>query len=219
MATEMKPLQLIKRWENLFPLPQMNHSPRDAFDQLSAKYGEKHRAYHTLQHVSTCLTLLETVQANINDLQSVELAIWFHDVIYSPRRNDNEEQSAAYASEVLTIFGARADVIKNVNHLILLTKHPSSPATEDEKFIVDIDLSVLGGQPAAYDHYSNLIRKEYVHVPSVLYAAGRKRVLRSFLDSDYIFHTAHFRSANEAQARKNIKRELQQLTWWKRPGA
>ena len=46
---------------------------------------------------------------------------------------------------------------------------------------LDADMAVLGKQPAAYDHYAALIRKEYQHVPHDTYCEKRADILESFL--------------------------------------
>ncbi len=88
--------QLQQRWKNLFLKYGEAALVQDAFDDLAKRYAEKHRYYHTLRHVNTCLMLLDEVGGLVSDLFSLETAIWFHDVIYDPLRNDNEAMSAVY---------------------------------------------------------------------------------------------------------------------------
>jgi len=53
--------QLQQRWKNLFSKYDETALIRDAFDDLARRYAEKHRYYHTLRHVDSCLTLLDEV--------------------------------------------------------------------------------------------------------------------------------------------------------------
>jgi len=98
------------------------------------------------------------------DLFIVETAIWFHDIIYDPLRNDNEAMSVVYAKCFLKSIKIHDYEIAKTERLILLTKHPSDPLTEDEKYLIDIDLSILGAETALYDQYEKWIREEYAYV-------------------------------------------------------
>src|SRR5215468_6790791 len=66
-------------------------------DELVAAYLEPARQYHTLEHIAQLLRLLEEHGQAVIDRDAVTLAIIFHDAVYDPRRNDNEQASAALA--------------------------------------------------------------------------------------------------------------------------
>lgn len=178
------------------------------FDNLSDYYAESHRYYHTLDHISDCLDRFDEIKQELSEPFSVELAIWYHDVIYEPKNKDNEEQSALFAMNHLKILMLDADLLKTIRHLIELTKHPSIPDTNDEKYLLDIDLSILGADATVYDRYAADIRKEYAHIPAFVYKFGRKKILENFLATEKIYHTDVFSRRFENCARQNIKREL-----------
>jgi len=203
--------QLKNRWITLFASYGEAALTQDTFDDLAKRYAEKHRYYHTLRHVDTCLTLLGEVVSLVSDLFSVETAIWFHDLIYNPLRNDNEVMSAAYAKCFLKSIKVPDHEIAKIERLILLTKHPSNPLTEDEKYLIDIDLSILGADVVLYDQYEKWIRQEYAYVSDVLFRKGRGEVLRSFLAQEYIYHTDYFRQKLEKRARENLECALGKL--------
>jgi len=98
-----------------------------------------------------------------------------------------------------------------VKDLILVTRHPSKPATPDQAWMMDIDLTILGASPARYDAYAEQVRKEYSHVPEPAYRMGRSAVLQSLLDEPMLYHTAFFRERMDAAARDNMTRELATL--------
>ena len=206
---DIKPLE--NRWIRLFDLGKQNEFVKQAFNHLVDRYAEKHRYYHTLEHIDACLKHLDQHADIIPGLVNVEIAIWFHDVIYDPKRNDNEAMSAEYAKVFLQSVGLRFLEIEKIEQLILLTKHPAYPKLEDEKYLLDIDLSILGANKALYDSYEQGIRKEYAYVPNLLYKKGRKKVLNSFAKLERIFYTDYFYQKYESQARQNIARALLDL--------
>lgn len=123
------------------------------------------------------------------DPLAVEAALLFHDYEYNPARNDNEERSAEEAGMALRAIGWPQARIDAVRGLIVATKHAAAPATPDEAVVADVDLSILGKPPQAFDAYERAIRKEYAHVPDDAFRAGRAAVLRSFLSRPRIYST------------------------------
>lgn len=55
--------------------------PTEWYRDLATRYGEATRAYHTLEHISSLLELLEQHAAAANDRESMVWAIWFHECI------------------------------------------------------------------------------------------------------------------------------------------
>ena len=71
--------------------------------------------------------------------------------------------------------------------------------------VCDVDLSMLGAQPAAFELFERAIRQEYRWVPDALYRQGRVEVLRRFLRRPSIYQTAPFQARYENQARQNLE--------------
>ena len=63
------------------------------WDRVTSGYSEAHRHYHSQRHILFCLQQYGKVVDHLDDRVSVGLAIWFHDLILDPARQDNEEQS------------------------------------------------------------------------------------------------------------------------------
>jgi len=76
---------------------------------------------------------------------------------------------------------------------------------------LDMDLSILGAAPAAFNAYERAVRREYAWVEEPMWRAGRGAVLKTFLARDHIFHTDEFRQRFEPQARQNIARSIEAL--------
>ena len=173
---------------------------------LCRKYGEPHRAYHNLEHIRSCLDLARSVRSELVHPEEVELALWYHDAIYDPARSDNEEESAAFAADQLKPLPSRA--IASIAALILATKHAVAPPEGDARFVVDIDLAILGAAPEAFDAYETAIRSEYSWVPDALFRERRRDVMSAFLSRARIYSTDHFYRRLESAARANLGRSI-----------
>jgi predicted metal-dependent HD superfamily phosphohydrolase len=161
-----------------------------AYADVVARYEEPHRHYHTLEHI-------EEVLERVNGTE-VELAAWYHDVIYDTSASDSEARSAAYAAEVLARLEAPAAVISEVQRLILLTAgHTAADHDVNGSMLIRADLSILSAKPSRYDRYARDVRAEYAHIDDESWRAGRTAVLQSLL-----------LVASDQQARSNIAREI-----------
>lgn len=135
----------------------------------------------------------------------MELALWFHDLIYDPRAKDNEERSAERAGEVAQMMKLSQTRVRD---LILATKHSVVPIGRDAQLVVDMDLSILGAPAVRFGEYETQIREEYAWVPEPIFRTERGRILRSFLARPAIYSTEEFRSRLEGRARENLERSL-----------
>jgi predicted metal-dependent HD superfamily phosphohydrolase len=207
-------LDLRRRWLALcHPFTPNESAAQAAFAALVAAYAKPHRAYHTLAHIAAVLGTLDTLRAEAHDWPALELAAWFHDVVYDPRRDDNEAQSAAVATRTLVGLGLPAPLIDHVAALIRQTQtHDPDPGDPDAPLLLDADLAILGAAPADYARYAAAIRREYAWVPEDQYRAGRAAVLRRFLQRPRMFHTERLYALLEAPARRNLAAELATLT-------
>lgn len=179
-------------------------------DVLVRRYGEPHRHYHTMAHVLTCLDVLDQCAPNIAERDAVELALWFHDAVYDPTAKDNEERSSVLLVETSRRVGISHSVAQRAADLVLLTKHAAPPDAGDGTagYMIDIDLSILGEDEAAFDKYENEVRQEYASVTDLVFWPARTRILQSFLDRPFIYTTATFRSRYEPRARANLRRSI-----------
>ena len=178
------------------------------FDALIKRHSESWRAYHTVHHLAECLDSLDSVRAMADRPLELELALWFHDAVYDPRKIDNEETSASVARQSMVDAEISEAAIELVESLILATKHTTLPSSNDERLIVDIDLAILGSSPTRFAEYEEQIRSEYSFVPIDVFRQKRGEILQSFLDRQRIYSTDHFHDLLEANARKNLSAVL-----------
>ena len=179
--------------------------------EVTAAWSEPSRRYHDLTHLRECLDELDRAPAERDTRDRVEAALWFHDAVYDSRRADNEQRSAEWARNALVRLGALPAIGDEVARLVLVTRHDVPPDDAAGQLIADIDLSVLGRAPAAFDAYDRAIREEYAWVPDKEYRTARHRILSQLLGRSPLYLTPHFRDRYEASARGNLARALEQL--------
>ena len=179
-------------------------APDGLMQHLLTAWAEPQRHYHTTQHLRECLAQLEPALDLATHPGEVELALWFHDAVYDPKGKDNEARSADWACQALAQAGADAAVQQRVRVLIMATCHDAEPTDPDARLLVDIDLAILGAEPARFAEYDAQVRAEYRWVPGWLYRRKRKQVLAGFLARPVIYGTERFRERLEGQARENL---------------
>ena len=179
--------------------------------QVTHRYQESHRAYHTLRQLREAHDALLECRDRGEGWDDIRLALWFHDAIYDTHRHDNEERSADWAREELLRAGAPEAVAARVQALVLATKHREPPDGNDARLLVDADLSILAAPPDRFAAYERQIRKEYDWVPEPQFREAREKFLRGMLARPSIFNDAAMRERHEAHARRNIEASLRTL--------
>ena len=199
------------RWTALWSRLGARGDGLAVFTRLAAAYSEPARAYHTPEHIKDCLEQLDLYHRIARRPDEVEAALWFHDAVYLPGHNANEERSADLARSALTSAGVPANVAERVANLILATRHSVTPEDPDAALVCDIDLSVLGRSPDLFKRFERQIRREYSAVPEPAYRSGRSQILRGFLERPAIYQTGQLRERYEVPARANLQRALREL--------
>jgi len=149
-------------------------------------YEEKHRFYHNLDHIVTMIN-----SALIQDILTDDLllAIVFHDIVYEPRLDNNEEKSA----ELFKTYIDNPQVVQ----AILETK-THKPTTELSKNLCDLDLEVLKYDFSSIVKFEMGIFKEYQFVDFPKYKSARLKIL-SQLDAT-LEHLTYLRYFNPSIA-------------------
>ncbi len=183
------------------------------YTKLRWEYSEPQRYYHNIKHIKQCLVELDSIKHLMQEPNLVELAVWYHDVIYYPKAKDNEDKSAQLAYDTCLEAKLSESIATRVKELVLYTKHHSSEEINDmdAKYLMDIDLAILGKSQLEFDTYEKNIRKEYSHFSEEEYRKGRKIVLQKFLNRTHIYSTDFFRNKYELQARENLQRSIDAL--------
>ena len=184
---------------------------RTEWAALVAAWSEPHRRYHDLAHLAAVLGIVGELAAEAGDPDAVRLAAWYHDVVYYPRRGDNEQVSAERARAGLRGL-VDDERIAEVERLVLLTAgHDVAPDDANGAVLCDADLAVLAGPPDAYAGYASAVRKEYSHLPDEVFTAGRAAVLEQLLALPDLYRLPALAQRWTDRARANLTAELSLL--------
>ena len=149
-------------------LKDLNFDP-----EVILRYDEPHRFYHTIDHITGFVKKLDEKGLKQPELF---LAAVFHDIVYDPKSNTNEEDSAELFMSEAKTSSLSADQKSHVKQLILDTKTHQPKAKFSEDFIA-IDLSVLNGSLGELIRYEQQIFKEFQHVDYKIYRQKRIEIL------------------------------------------
>ena len=170
--------------------------------ELTRRYLEPHRRYHALPHIAQMLERGRDLA--LTDEQV--MAVWFHDAVYDPRSQTNEEDSAALAKELLGAAGWPRPRVALVERIVLDTKR-HEPSVPEAAIVIDLDLASLAAPEAEFAANTRAIREEYAWVPDAEFAAGRRDFFAKMLRRERIFWTEWGRSL-ERTARANLAAAL-----------
>lgn len=183
----------------------------ELWNEIVLNYSHKKRHYHTFAHLENLLKQLSDIKDQIKDWDVVLFSLYYHDIIYNPLKNDNEERSADLAEKRLQQIAVPQRIVENCKTQILATKKHAIDLDADVNFFTDADLSILGSECSLYFVYFKQVRKEYSIYPDLVYNPGRKKVLLHFLKMERIFKTDYFKIKFEWQAKQNLQKELELL--------
>ncbi len=179
--------------------------------EVKNKYSSSSRHYHNLNHLSEMFTYYDMYKDKLEYPIELSYAIFYHDIIYNSISKQNELNSAELAIDYLKDTEIESKIKERVFNLIMVTKDHKFKESNDEKWMIDFDLGILGQSWERYYLYTKEIRKEYAFAPNFMYKNGRKKVLKHFLNKSKIYKTDVFYELFEVKARKNIKKELEIL--------
>ncbi len=206
--------QLRSKWINLSSKYAEDEKITITFwDEILKHYTSNNRYYHNLYHIQNMLLQAEEHKSVIEDFDVLVFSIWYHDIIYKSTKKDNEEKSGLFAKKALKKLNIEEKRRENVQKLIISTKKHQIVLdnNQDNAFLLDFDLSILGADWETYKNYTHQIRKEYKIYPDFIYKLGRKKVLRHFLDRETLYFTKAYRLKFEYQARENLLKEIELL--------
>lgn len=206
---------LLKHWQTALGTEANTAWGCTCLQEIIAAYQEPQRFYHTLDHLQAVLD--QTARADLwqfKNLSAVKLALFYHDAVYDPTRNDNEARSAALFQRHWQERLPHHQVEKVSSWILATASHQDPSGDLDLQQLLDIDLLILSAAPDIYQNYAKQVRQEYAHIGEMPYRIGRSHILKCFLDKPTIYQSQpqhRMLQVVEAQARSNLAWEIQQL--------
>lgn len=198
-------------WANFLSNAPIYEAKDQEFKFILQNYQEPSREYHNLLHIKEALLDFEEIRTLLKNPLEIQMAIWYHDIIYDSTKSDNEERSGKIGLEKARKFGFSSIFGKRVHDLILVTKDHLLSENPDSKYFIDIDLGILGKNKFRFNEYERCIRKEYSQYPDEIYKKGRIKILKDFLGREPLYQTDYFRKKYEKNAKKNLQKRVEIL--------
>jgi predicted metal-dependent HD superfamily phosphohydrolase len=214
-------LELQLAWQAVAGRGTDRRRAESVFDDIVSRHRQPHRRYHGLRHLVWMVRHVHELAepAGPIDVPVALAAAFFHDAIYEPAADDNEERSAQLATNQLGAIGWSDNDVELASTCVLATAgHFDDPDAGDDSaaarcraVVLDADLAVLGADPAAYQAYATGVRAEYSHIDESTWRVRRSAVLQRLLARDRLYLTAAARGWWEDRARANLVAELSSL--------
>jgi len=179
--------------------------------RLINSYCEPQRHYHTLTHIEHCLGMFDQCKSLVSNPDALEIAVWFHDVIFEPGRHDNE----ALSKELylyLSIKVHAPELRELVGRLIMATLHDGSSLEDDDAcYMVDIDLSSFGLSWDEFLRDSDNLRLENPQVSDAEYYFNQGNFQNYLLGRERFYLSNFFSRHYESRARDNLTRYFERI--------
>lgn len=187
----------------------------------AAKYqlDEPGRKYHNWDHTLRVHKACRDILGEDGIDESLFLAAFFHDVIYVPGADENEEQSCEHLEWSLRRLGylspgpnSLAPYVERAQRLIMCTKvyQHLSPSfySDDPLSYVLLDADLEGFAEPDYEKFAQTqirIIEERGFQATHENRTKSSEFLKKFLEKPHIYHTKYARDNWEARARHNIE--------------
>jgi predicted metal-dependent HD superfamily phosphohydrolase len=190
----------------------------DLIKYVRTEYDTSHRHYHNWDHIAEGLEIIAENEAELFEDGMVGkmnrtrlvLAWLFHDIVYDVGRDDNEEQSAEFATRAL-MFDFKGYMHEGIGKFILATKTHEPSIHHTANLLCDLDLVRLADPYERFLQHSENVYNEYKHVHPKLtkedFVKRRAKFLADLSEKqDTLFKTNFFITRYEANAQRNIAR-------------
>lgn len=163
------------------------------------------RFYHTIVHINDIFRFVGMQKIKLDPAEMV--ALYFHDAVYVVGQTpESEIQSANLMKALLSTYPVKREIINDAEAMILATaKHLDDVESNKTHRVLDLDIAGLGSAPQEFDSRSILIGLEIGSNNN----AKRIGFLKRFLAKKKLYYQF---SELEADARENMKREIQSLS-------
>jgi len=195
-----------------------------AFENLFLRYQNNLRVFHNIHHLDFIFQKINEliksgkVLKDLNELPSLFLAIWYHDIIVEYSGLFSEAASCElFLKEMKAFYLPPYEygiIIKAHEFIYATANHTSERDSHLLDLFLDIDCLVLASPEEDYEIYKKLLQQEVLGLTKGLskntFLIKRIDFLTDFYSRTKIFKTKEFEEFEE-QARINMFREIREL--------
>jgi predicted metal-dependent HD superfamily phosphohydrolase len=197
-----------------------------AWEALDAGYTERHRAYHSWQHVAGLFEKLGEFSDLSTRADIIAMSAFWHDVVYRTQNHDgtprpdyeNVRDSAELfrkytllnQPDAAAVYGL---IMATADHLQARAEaqHYAGFAGDLDLFL-DLDLSSLASPWEKFVEHFNAIRSEFSWVPELGFYSKQIQILENFAKDDVqLYRRAETREKWRDTARANLMRCVTEL--------
>ena len=148
---------------------------------ILSMWNESHRSYHNLNHLNDLISQINENKSKYSEkeYEKLMLTALFHDVVYDPASQNNEEDSANFLIEC-AVDKKNSDIL-DVKQMILDTKTHDSTTNLSESFN-KYDMNIVERDFDQLLEWEKGISEEYSIYSKEEYKEGRIKFLESLLD-------------------------------------
>jgi pantetheine-phosphate adenylyltransferase len=148
---------------------------------ILSMWNESHRSYHSLNHLNELVYSINENKKKYSEKEYEKLLLTaiFHDIIYDPKDNQNEEKSADFFINCC-VDRDNIDIVE-VKQAILDTKTHKATTKISEEFN-NLDMNIVERDFDKLLEWENGIYEEYKIFGNEAYKDGRLKFLESLLD-------------------------------------
>ena len=186
--------------------------PATAFSIATAVFermADQRLHYHTPVHVLSMFQFVEREFPEEKLADWEELAIWFHDSVYIPQMDINEELSVLFMRAMVEPAFTNTKMAEAQFAIETTANHLDGYTNPLYNTVMDLDLAsaFLGDMTSR----NIAIRREFDYLNDEEFNKGRKSFLEKMIGKGFIFRSIEFKDKFEAKAMENLKKELENL--------
>jgi predicted metal-dependent HD superfamily phosphohydrolase len=207
-------------------MPLEGRHKTGAWEALDAGYTERHRSYHTWDHIAGLLEKLSEFSDLSTRSDIIAVSVFWHDVVYrtqnqdgSPRPDyENVRDSGELFRQYALLNKCDADA---VYHLIMATANHLQARAEKQYYagfsgdldlFLDLDLSSLASPWQEFAEGLARIRTEFSWASEVVFCSIQVQILENFAKADaWLYRRMETSEKWRDAARANLKRCIPEL--------
>jgi predicted metal-dependent HD superfamily phosphohydrolase len=212
--------KIIREIKEQYWMPLEGRHKAGAWEALDAGYSERHRAYHTWEHVVRLLEKLSEFSNLSTRADIIAVSVFWHDIVYrtqnedgSPRPDyENVRDSCELFRRYTLLDKSDADavcdlIMATTNHLLARAeKQYYAGFSGDLDLFLDLDLSSFALPWEEFVENLARIRTEFSWASEVVFCSIQLQILENFAKGDaWLYRRAETSEKWRDAARANLK--------------